>query len=482
LPGKTEVKKLTTAEAVECKISPDGHWVAYAKAKLPGGSDYHDFNFWRLYVVSIHGTGDGREENLIDDNGYWPSWGHDGKLYYSQVDGNQTRIMRATLDDYGRLLNKDLFFATASRFAEQVPEINECYVSPLGDWFAARVRQIPVPGVAAFTLKEPAYHPLAAAGSKGCMPVVSPDGSWAIIAGSGYGIRWGESPLVENRKTNQILIEPRTTNGLVYHPGFSSDGQWVMAAHSEALDHNKGPYDIYIYELDGKTATHEELLLEGGFNGWPDLWVGEPSDPPPPVPAIDVFFPSSYTIVSGESVELTWETSFADATFLDGGAVEVDGTTTVSPAVTTTYELLAENSLNPGVEATMQCTVGVYATPQPVSIDTFAVEPEQISAGEIASLSWQVNNPTTLDINGSRVAPTGTMVVEPLKTTTYTLTAAGHPEPVSAEVTLIVGELEKIRPPLLEDRGGCMCNVQTPGSAMGVWTLVFVSGFLRRRV
>ena len=90
----------------------------------------------------------------------------------------------------------------------------------------------------------------------------------AVIAGAGYGIRWGESPLVSGRATNQVLIEPRSAAGLVYHPGFASDGNWVLAAHSEALDHNEGPYDVYIYELDAaRNATGEELLLEGVQSG-----------------------------------------------------------------------------------------------------------------------------------------------------------------------------------------------------------------------
>ncbi len=493
LPGTTEVIQLTASEAVECKISPDGRWVAYAKAKLPGGTDYHDLNFWRLYVVSIHGTGDGREENLIDDNGYWPSWGADGKLFYSQVHGHHTRIMRATLDAYGRRVSSDVFFETGPAFGSEVPELNECYVSPRGDWFAARVRQVTEPGVATFTVAPHGLQRLATAGSKGCMPVISPDGTWALIAGAEYGVRWGESPLAPGRQTNQVLIEPRTGNGRVYHPGFASDGNWVMAAHSEALDHNEGPYDVYIYQVDGnRNATNEQPLLQGGFNGWPDIWVGEPSDPPPPVPWIDAFYPDAYTITSGADVVLTWETSFADGAILESAPVAVDGTSTVTPGATTTYTLTAENSLNAGVQATGQCTVTVHATPRAVAIDELALardcphdQPDcaqdHITAGEIATLSWRVTNPTALDINGDRAAPVGSTIVEPLQTTTYTLTAHGHQGPVFAEVTLTVGALEAIESPLLEDRGGCMCGAGA-GASILLLALGLAGGWLGRRV
>ncbi len=474
LPGKTDEMQLTETESVEPRISPNGKWVAYAKAKLPGGSDYHDFNFWRLYVVSIHGTGDGREENLIDDNGYWPSWGNDGKLYYSQVDDNHTLIMRATLDEYGRLVRRDQVLSTRDAFSN-IPEINECFMSPDATWFAARVRQIPVPGVGAFTVSAPEYSHLAAAGAKGCMPIVAPSGKWALIAGSGYGIRWGDSPLVGNRKTDQELISPHGSDGLVYHPGISNDEQWVMAAHSTDLNHNDGNYDIYIYELNGRSVRNEELLMGGQFNGWPDLWVGEPSDPPPPIPGIDLFVPNSYTIVPPDGALLSWHTSFATDVSLDNaaqcqyGAVLCDETTLLcgsggpvafSPTATTTYTLTAENCHNLSVVAAAHVVVTVNATPQAVVINRLTLDPEEIVAGDSAQLSWSVTNPTTLEINGVGVAPIGSLRVDPLESTTYTLTALGHQGPVTVEVTLEVTDLEAIPPALLDDRGGCMCDAR----------------------
>ena len=114
LPGKTDVIPLTSGEDIESRVSPDGKWVAYAKAKLAGvGSSYHDFNLWKVYIVSIHGVGPGREEIKIDDDGYWPSWGNmEGDnyvLYYNQIDGDakHTKIMKITFDAKAKLGNKN---------------------------------------------------------------------------------------------------------------------------------------------------------------------------------------------------------------------------------------------------------------------------------------------------------------------------------------------------------------------------------------
>jgi hypothetical protein len=59
LPDKSDLRVLTTGEDVEAQVSPDGGWVAHAKAKLPGGTDYHVFARWKI------------EECFVAPNGSW---------------------------------------------------------------------------------------------------------------------------------------------------------------------------------------------------------------------------------------------------------------------------------------------------------------------------------------------------------------------------------------------------------------------------
>ncbi len=465
LPEKSDIKPLTSGtpgEDIECQISPDGKWVAYAKAKLPGQS-YHQTKMWKLYIVSIHGIGDGREEIKIDDNGYWPSWGAGGELFYSQVDeegGSQhTRIMRATLDEYGAVQEKVAVFSTR-QFFDYITDMNECYMAPDGSWFAARTRgEEKYAGVGAIVLHPPSFHLLAKAGSVGCMPYVAPGGDWGLIAGRDHGIRWGEAPDVPDRLEDQQLIPPFSDQDLCYHPGISSDEKWALAAHSTDDDHNAGPYDLYIYELDDKTAGEAQLIAEDGFNGWPDLWVGQPSDPPPPRPHIDSFSPDRWTIETGGQVQLIWQTSFADQVTLDGQPVDADGSSQVTPASSTTYELSAKSSL---VEQSDTAGVAIVVNPEAraVIIDSYTLAPDTIVTGDSAVLEWSVGNPHQLDINGQQKAPTGSIEVSPVTTTDYVLTASGHEGPVSRTLTLTITELKQG----LDDRGGCFCGRTSPGS------------------
>jgi hypothetical protein len=467
LPGMTAPLALTSGEDIEPRISPDGQWVAYAKAKFPGGSDYHDFKLWRPYIVSIHGAGEGRKEIKIDDDGAWPSWGAGGALFYNQADGTHSRVVRVELDALGRVARKQIWLTTKDVFAE-FGELNECFVSPDERWFAGRTRgNVNQNGVSAFTPSPPQSILLARAGSIGCMPFVAPGGTFGIIAGAGAGIRWGHSPFVAARIEDKQLIAPLTVDHLAYHPGISSDEKWVLVAQGTDTDHNAGRYDVYIHPLDTVTmvAGVGQALATGGFNGWPHVWVGTPSPPPPPQPSIAEFYPSSYTVAPGEAVTLTWSTFGSDQVILDSVAMAVDGTVEVAPMETRSYSLTAGSTLVDGSE-TRVVTIQVNATPLPVAIAAFAANPARVAKGGSTTLSWEALNATTLDLDGARVAPIETREVTPAVTTTYVLSAQGAGGPVEARVTVVV---DKAETGLLPDRGGFVCAL-AKSWGRGGWT------------
>ena len=466
LPEKADERMLTAGEDVEPQISPDGKWVAYAKAKFPGGSDYHDFKLWKLYVVSIHGAGEGRREIKIDDDGAWPSWSKSGALFYNQADGTHSRVMRVELDERGLVTRKQTYLATRDAFGGY-GEVNEAAIAPDETWFAARTRGNETQnGVSAFTTSPPGAVLLARAGDIGCMPRVAPGGGFGIIAGAGAGIRWGHGPQVMNRKEDQLLIPARSPDHLAYHPGISTDERWVMAAQGTDPDHNSGRYDIAIYALDAATMTvsGEQALSAAGFNGWPHVWVGLPSAPPPPRPEVGEFYASSYTVTPGEAVTLTWNSFGADQILLDDAAVAADGTKQLAPTATATHTLLVRSSLVTATD-TRSLTIAVNDPPQSVAVELFTAEPERIEQGRSTVLRWQVRNATTLDLDGTRAAPLESREVSPLATTTYVLTARGAGGPVQATVTVTV---EAQKSGLLPDRGGFTCTAGGRATGAGL--------------
>ena len=89
-----------------------------------------------------------------------------------------------------------------------------------------------------------------------------------------------------------------------------------------------------------------------------------PPPPPPPAPTASISVSPS-TIQAGQSASLTWQTSNATDVSIDGiGAVQPNGSQSVSPTDSTTYHLTAKGS-GGTQEATARLTVSQAPPPPP---------------------------------------------------------------------------------------------------------------------
>jgi peptidoglycan-associated lipoprotein len=89
-----------------------------------------------------------------------------------------------------------------------------------------------------------------------------------------------------------------------------------------------------------------------------------PPPPPPPSPTASIAV-NPNTIQSGQSASLTWQTTNATDVSIDGiGAVQPNGSQTVSPTESTTYHLTAKGS-GGTQEATARLTVTQAPPPPP---------------------------------------------------------------------------------------------------------------------
>jgi len=142
---------------------------------------------------------------------------------------------------------------------------------------------------------------------------------------------------------------------------------------------------------------------------------------------IPSFTASPSSISSGASSTLSWTTGGGSVTSVSidngVGSKPANGSTSVSPAATTTYTLSAfttANSTPPSKQTTV--TVG-----QPAPSATFSASPTTINSGSSSTLTWTTTNATSVSIDngvGSQ-AINGSIGVSPASTTTYTLTATG---------------------------------------------------------
>jgi hypothetical protein len=129
------------------------------------------------------------------------------------------------------------------------------------------------------------------------------------------------------------------------------------------------------------------------------------------------------TIQSGQSSLLTWITSNATSVYLDGVAVDPNGTKTVSPTATKTYNLVAMSGSN---RVRSSATVTVSGTaPPPVVMPTATLDPPiaTIQSGQSVTLTWNTTDATSATINGNPVPLDGSQAYSPTVTTTYELVA-----------------------------------------------------------
>lgn len=162
---------------------------------------------------------------------------------------------------------------------------------------------------------------------------------------------------------------------------------------------------------------------------------------PPGLPVISFFTASPGSITLGASSTLSWDVSGATTVSINQGVGAVPPSTSilVSPAATTTYTLTATNASGT-VTQPVQVVVSGGAPPSVPVINSFTASPGSITLGASSTLSWSVSGATTVSINQGvgGVTPSGSILVSPGATTTYTLTATNAAGSVTQPVQVMV--------------------------------------------
>jgi hypothetical protein len=189
--------------------------------------------------------------------------------------------------------------------------------------------------------------------------------------------------------------------------------------------------------------------------GWRGVHLIHPSKcaptPPPPVEPTVTLTANPTTIAAGESATLTWTSTNATSctAFLGwSGSKPLNGSASVSPTETTTYQL---DCTGPGGVGSDDALVTVTVEePEDPTVEITA-DPMTITAGSSTTLTWNSENADSCTASngwsGSKALDDDESV-SPTVTTTYTITCDGDGGSASDSVTVTVNQPEPEDPTL----------------------------------
>lgn len=180
------------------------------------------------------------------------------------------------------------------------------------------------------------------------------------------------------------------------------------------------------------------LVITGGCIQYPGSG-GTVASTSQQVPLITSFNASPSVITIGQSSTLMWNVTGATTVTMDPGigTVATSGSLDVVPNSTTTYKLVASN--NSGTATATDIVTVNPMSPPPVSTN-FGVTPAMITAGQSATIHWNVIGADVVRIDPGigNVSPSGSQLVSPGSTTTYILTATSAAGIINDSTTLSV--------------------------------------------
>ncbi|MEW6774754.1 MAG: FG-GAP-like repeat-containing protein [Bdellovibrionota bacterium] len=135
------------------------------------------------------------------------------------------------------------------------------------------------------------------------------------------------------------------------------------------------------------------------------------------------------TITSAQPSDLTWTALNATDCSIDNsiGSVPTNGTVTVNPVSTATYNLTCNGPFGP---AAAQATVTVV---QPAQILSFTATPNQVGEGGIVALEWATQDASTCTIDSAPVPVNGSLRTTISANTAFTLECAGLAGPPASQ-------------------------------------------------
>jgi hypothetical protein len=226
---------------------------------------------------------------------------------------------------------------------------------------------------------------------------------------------------------NQSLITPHDSGELLF--GFEV-GNYI---HAKDYGKTTSPVPMDVPRIRYEIATRR-------VGSSPPIANAGPNQTGVPAGNITLNGSGSYDPL-GEALTYSWKQISGPTVTLTSPTAATTTFTAVA-AQSYTFQLTVTNTDGLSGQASTSVTTSSPVVPGQVVISQFLANPAVITAGQSSTLTWVVQNATTVSIApgiGAVNANSGSIPVSPTATTTYTLTATGTAGTVTQSVTIQVG-------------------------------------------
>jgi len=164
--------------------------------------------------------------------------------------------------------------------------------------------------------------------------------------------------------------------------------------------------------------------------------------PPPPVPTASISA-SPATIDEGQSSTISWSSTDASSCTASGawtGNKASSGSEPVSPTTTSTYTITCDGD---GGSVTQSTTVTVNAAATPAPVTSISATATTIDQGQSTTLNWSASDANSCNASGGwsgTKSVSGSELVTPAATTTYTLACDGDGGSDASSITITVNQ------------------------------------------
>lgn len=263
-----------------------------------------------------------------------------------------------------------------------------------------------------------------------------------------------------------LFVDP---GGIILNLGNSSSGISEINGSIFVRPINSTNYTLIAENAVGNTTANTSVIVNKSL-----AMPREIKQPVITQPVIRYFQATPSTIKNGESTTLSWSVSDATEVTISGlGKVALKGSMAIMPVGTTTYVLAAKNA---GEVVTAHTVVAVERPTQskPV-INSFYADSRRIIDGQSTTLYWSVSGASNIAID--RIGPvpsTGSRLIRPSSTTTYTLTASN--DAGSTAATAQISVTPRPRPPVINYFGASKGVISRGDSTTLSWSVSGADG------